>query len=239
MTFTPSFPDWLLVAALTGLLIVDHWLFAALRRVPRAERRAAARIRYYAFFMAYQSALVAGVVALWIAYGRPWSALLLGTPSGWPFAAMLLAAAAYFPFATRQSASLRRRPEAIARLRGRLDSLENLLPHTPREHTVFRYVAATAGICEEILFRGFLLSLIAHFTGLVIAVPVAALLFGLGHAYQGPVGILRTGAVGLVLTLVVLGAGSLLPGIILHIGIDLISGDVGYLLLSAAPRPPS
>jgi membrane protease YdiL (CAAX protease family) len=236
MTFTPGLLDWLLVPALTCTIIVDHCLFAALRRQPTAERSTAARLRYYAFVMAYQWALVVGVLALWIGRGRPWSALLLGVPSGWPFAAALLVAAFYFPFAARQSRALQERPEAMKRLRHRLGSLEDLLPHTPRERTVFRYLAVTAGISEEILFRGFLLTIIAHVTGLVIAVPVAALLFGLSHAYQGRTGILKTGLVGLVLTFIVLGSGSLLPGIVLHIGLDLSSGDVGYELLSPTPK---
>jgi uncharacterized protein len=228
MTFTPSSGDWLLVAVLTSMIIVDHVLFATLRR------QSTARVRYYTFTIAYEWALVLGVLALWIGYGRPWSVLRLGVPSGWPFAVLLLAAAFYFQFAARQSRVLREHPKAIARLRGRFQSLEDLIPHTPREHEVFRYLAVTAGVCEEILFRGFLLALVAHFTGLIVAVPVAAVLFGLAHAYQGGVGILKTGLVGLVLTLIVLGSGSLLPAIVLHIGIDLTSGDLGYLVLSAS-----
>jgi uncharacterized protein len=238
MTFSPTFLDWLLVALLTSMIIVDHWLFAALGRRANPEA-GTARVRYYAFVIGYEWALAVGVLALWVGYRRPWGVLLLGVPSGWRLAAGLVFAAAYFAFAAWQSRVLRERPEAVERLRHQVHALEDLLPHTPHERAVFRYLSVTAGICEEILFRGYLLALMSHFTGLAIAVPIAALLFGMAHTYQGPAGILKTGLAGLVLTFIALGSASLLPGILVHIGLDLSSGDLGYQFLSSTPQAAS
>jgi uncharacterized protein len=236
MTFAPSLLDWLLLVLLASLTIVDHWVFAMVRRPATPERRTVTRVRYYGFLIAYQWALVAGVLALWIGYRRPWSLLLLGMPTGWRFLGACVLAAAYCALAARQSRLLQRRPELRGVLRRQVQSLEDLLPHTLRERAVFRAVAATAGICEEILFRGFLLAFVSHFTGLLIAVPVAALLFGLAHTYQGPVGILKAGVFGLVVTLVALAAASLLAGIVVHMGVDFYSGELGYDLLSSAQQ---
>ena len=62
------------------------------------------------------------------------------------------------------------------------------LPVTPRERAWWVVVSVTAGLCEEVVFRGFLLHYLHagpwHFP-LVIAIIVAAAIFGLQHLYQG------------------------------------------------------
>jgi uncharacterized protein len=52
--------------------------------------------------------------------------------------------------------------------------------------------------------------------GRVLTVIGSALLFGLGHAYQGPLGIVGTGLIGLVLGWHYLKHGRMLPLIIAH-----------------------
>ena len=84
---------------------------------------------------------------------------------------------------------------------------------------------------EEIVFRGYLL---AYFDGLVgptAAVLASTLMFGLGHAYQGAAGIVRTGIVGLLLAGAYVGTGNLLAPMLLHVVIDATSGMVAYLAL--------
>jgi hypothetical protein len=84
---------------------------------------------------------------------------------------------------------------------------------------------------EEIVFRGYLL---AYFDGLVGptgAVLASTLMFGLGHAYQGAAGIVRTGIVGLLCAGVYVGTGNLLAPMLLHVVIDATSGMVAYLAL--------
>lgn len=61
-----------------------------------------------------------------------------------------------------------------------------------------------AAICEEIVFRGFLIGRIeAAFGGAsrvatLAAVLLSSALFGLAHTYQGPTGVLITGTLGLI-----------------------------------------
>ena len=99
---------------------------------------------------------------------------------------------------------------------------------------------STAAFGEEVLFRGFLQSRLqalvgasAHSGGL--AVVLQALLFGLAHAYQGPTGILVTGAVGLAFGLCRLRLRSLWPLVIAHGLIDTLS-MVALYFGAAAPR---
>jgi DivIVA domain-containing protein len=114
-------------------------------------------------------------------------------------------------------------PKLIARLRRQLRRLAPLLPHTPRERVLFAGVAVTAGICEEVLYRGFGISYlrwldpgISH-AGIIMIIGAA---FGLAHLYQGPRNVVLTGLAGAWLTWITLYTGTLLPAIVLHFLVD-------------------
>jgi uncharacterized protein len=85
-------------------------------------------------------------------------------------------------------------------------------------------VGVTAGVCEEWLYRGFFLAVVAALAGGLqtwLLVVVAAVAFGLAHFYQGAVGILTTGVLGGVMAALYLQTGSLLLPVLLHAAIDL------------------
>ena len=93
-------------------------------------------------------------------------------------------------------------------------------------------MALTAGICEELLYRGWLVNFIAVLTHSAWAgVAIGGVLFGLAHAYQGPKGIMATGVLGLVFGAIFVLSGSLFPGQILHAAIDAVNGLVGAYAL--------
>jgi len=105
-----------------------------------------------------------------------------------------------------------------------LRSVGSMLPRTAPERRWFSAVALTAGVAEEVVYRGFGIAVLAAFApwlpwwGLVLAAGAA---FGLAHAYQGVAGILTTGLLGCVLAAVYLDTGSLLVPIVVHAAIDL------------------
>jgi membrane protease YdiL (CAAX protease family) len=110
-----------------------------------------------------------------------------------------------------------------------------LLPRTAGERRLFTVVGVTAGVCEEWLYRGFFLAVVAALAGgapTVVLVAIAAVAFGLAHAYQGAVGIVTTGLLGGVMALVYLETGSLLLPVLLHAAIDL-----RFLLVPARVLP--
>ncbi|MDP9427713.1 MAG: CPBP family intramembrane metalloprotease [Actinomycetota bacterium] len=110
-----------------------------------------------------------------------------------------------------------------------------LLPRTTGERQLFTLVGVTAGVCEEWLYRGFFLAVVAAVGGGLstpVLVAVGALAFGLAHAYQGVAGILTTGALGGVMAGLYLGTGSLLLPVLLHALIDL-----RFLLVPASALP--
>ncbi|TKJ18186.1 CPBP family intramembrane glutamic endopeptidase [Blastococcus sp. CCUG 61487] len=99
-----------------------------------------------------------------------------------------------------------------------------LLPRTPGERRLFTVVGITAGVCEEWLYRGFFLAVVAAVAGGLPAwalVAVAAVAFGLAHAYQGRAGVVLTGVLGGVMAALYLDTGSLLLPVLLHAAIDL------------------
>ena len=103
------------------------------------------------------------------------------------------------------------------------------LPRTKEDFIWFILLSISAGICEEILFRGFLIWYINEFSSIVLAVILSSTLFGLAHSYQGLKGVLQSGATGLVLAVIYIYTGSLWIPIALHIFGDTYSGMLGWL----------
>jgi membrane protease YdiL (CAAX protease family) len=98
-----------------------------------------------------------------------------------------------------------------------------LLPQTADERRMFVAVAVTAGIAEEIVFRGFLLVYLTDIVSvpLGLAMVLAAAMFGLAHSYQGLVGVLLTGLAGYWLSGLFVLTGSLLLPAVVHALVDL------------------
>jgi uncharacterized protein len=114
-----------------------------------------------------------------------------------------------------------------------------ILPRDRVEQAGYVPVAITAGVCEEILYRGWLPWALAAWTGSAAAGFVgAAIVFGAGHAYQGRNGVVLTTLLALFLGGVVAWTGSLLPGQFLHVAVDLVNGlAVGATLARHAATP--
>jgi membrane protease YdiL (CAAX protease family) len=104
-----------------------------------------------------------------------------------------------------------------------LPDFSALLPTEPRERFLFAAVAISAGVCEEVVFRGWLLCTLHNVLGLqgTTLVLVAAGCFGLCHFYQGATGVIGAALAGVIFTFLYVQSGSLLLPILLHILIDL------------------
>jgi membrane protease YdiL (CAAX protease family) len=101
-------------------------------------------------------------------------------------------------------------------------SLKFLLPVSSVERRWWVLLSLSAGICEELLYRGYLVHfLIGCQQGLLTAWLLSSLAFGLAHLYQGWHGVLTSFAMGLVFGAVAIATGSLFLSIVLHALIDL------------------
>lgn len=105
-----------------------------------------------------------------------------------------------------------------------LRPVAGLLPATPLERRWFAGVAVTAGITEELLYRGFLVVVLEAVTpglGFGGALVVSSAFFGAAHAYQGLAGIALTGLMGAALASLYALSGSLLLPMAVHVLVDL------------------
>ena len=100
-------------------------------------------------------------------------------------------------------------------------------------------LSLAAGLGEEIVYRGYLLAVLAPlFDGPWTAALVSSMAFAVLHAYQGPVGIVRSGLLGFLFAAAFLLHGSLWPVIAVHAGVDLVSGLVLGPRMLASEEPP-
>jgi membrane protease YdiL (CAAX protease family) len=116
-----------------------------------------------------------------------------------------------------------RTPSGRDTLRKAMGPAAVVLPTTSAERRYFLLVSLTAGVTEELAFRGFLLSFfrwIAPDSSRLSLVLVSGLVFGLAHLYQGWRGMLTTGIVGGLLADAALASGSLVLVIIIHTALD-------------------
>jgi membrane protease YdiL (CAAX protease family) len=118
--------------------------------------------------------------------------------------------------------SVRSSAAPVPRWRKLLPDFSALLPVSTHERLLWAAVAVSAGICEEIVFRGWLLATLHNSIGLVGTglILVAAVMFGLAHAYQRTTGMLLTALAGVLFCVLYVETGSLLMPILLHIAVD-------------------
>jgi uncharacterized protein len=99
-----------------------------------------------------------------------------------------------------------------------------LLPRTPADRAAFAVTSITAGVVEEMLYRGFGIAVVIwampHASNLQI-IWITAVAFGVAHVYQGVFGLVSTTITGAFLAWVTLQTGSIVPAMILHAMIDL------------------
>lgn len=103
------------------------------------------------------------------------------------------------------------------------EKIDFMLPKTLGQRVVFFFVALTAGISEELLFRGATTYVLMN-SGFDMPIwmvgAIGAVLFGLAHWYQGVSGVVMTGFLCFALFNIYVETGSLLIPIVFHFLID-------------------
>ncbi len=106
-----------------------------------------------------------------------------------------------------------------------------LVPQTSLELLVWCALSLTAGLCEEIIFRGYLQQQFAVLSRSMLAgVVISAIVFGAAHGYEGGPRMLLIGVYGLMFGLLAWWRKSLRPGMIAHAWHDAFTGIVLRLL---------
>jgi len=209
--------------------------FGAWRRMARGSRppagappdpRRPTTARIYLGVIVSHWVVAGAVVFVFWRTGIPLAALGLAAPHAGPLAACALAlAAGWFVWVHYQGRALAD-PVKVARLRARFDRMSLLIPSTAAEERAWILVSITAGVCEELLYRGFVGFYLGRWMPLWAVALAGSLIFGIAHLYQGPKNALRTALIGALHWALYLQTGSILPGMVLHAALDIRSGTV-------------
>ncbi|MBL0084809.1 MAG: CPBP family intramembrane metalloprotease [Saprospiraceae bacterium] len=105
------------------------------------------------------------------------------------------------------------------------------MPSTWSDYRHFIFLAFAAGICEEIIFRGFMVNYVLEMTSATsFAVPLAlivpAFIFAISHIYQGWLSVVKIASISLLFGALYMYTSSLYLVIIIHTVVDLVSGAV-------------
>lgn len=163
--------------------------------------------------------------AVWL-LGHFWVRFLAGVAIALFFGLMFL------PYATVAWKKLNKRPRTYRSAKA-LKSLEYFFPATRTERHWWVLVCITAGVCEEALFRGFMLRylhVLPWTLNLTVALLISSAIFGLNHLYGGIGGVVGSALAGFLFGLLFLLSGNLLLPMILHALVDL-------RLLAILPTP--
>ena len=226
--------DHLLAAVLVVLFPLRAALFGY-RRLTTAEPGDVPRVRMWLYRqgIAIQWALAAGAVALWAWQGRSWAALGVVPRVTWGLLGVGVGFAIIVGYILARRGRALEDEEAVERLRRQMRNVERMMPRSDEEMRWFGLLAVTAGICEELLYRGYLLWYLESRLALVPAVLIASLVFGIGHAYQGVRGVGVTTLVGIFMSAIYLLTGSLVACVVIHALMDLHAGQMAR---AAFPR---
>jgi uncharacterized protein len=240
--------------------LLDHLLFVVLLvLVPLGGRRLGsrrlvaapeadvppARIALYRNMLVLQWALAAALAALWLASRRPWTDLHLVLRITGGLGGVMLGVAVVVAVLARLNRAVPGEATALPKLERPAGRLARMLPTTGREFGWFAGLSASAGVCEEALYRGFILWYAGAWAALIVPAPyvfavaaaASSIVFGLGHAYQGPRDALVTALVGGFLAAVVWITGSLYAAMLIHALMDLEAGRASYAAHVAGRTP--
>ena len=168
-------------------------------------------------------------IAIWAFAGRPWPAMGFGLRLDLWFAVATVLTILGVVVLVMQLRRVNVAPqEEIDRYRERFGRLSILLPRNGNELARFYGLSVTAGIVEEVLWRGFLIWYLSQFMPLWAAALVSAIGFGLAHAYQGMTNMPQLIMVGLVLSALFVISGSVWLPIIMHAAVDILQGRLAY-----------
>jgi len=227
-----SLDIWAFTIALASIFpIAGYFLFRSLKNAD-SFHLTSRKLRTYAFIILSEWAFV--IALLWLTHRHGLSISDLGENMGNANLTAIATLVLLIVFIVMVYFNVRQlRQMKLEKLEAELAPLRRFLPNNRPEFIAFLLIAFTAGTCEELLYRGWLQNLLVYGTGSVwIGLVLGATIFGVGHAYQGKMGMIQTGIIGLIFGVVFIFTKSLVAGQILHFTIDAANGIAGGYALS-------
>ena len=216
------------VLVLVLIVVMPLWDWYEIPRL-KSSTEPRKKIRYYRkiavalWICAAVATLMVGIVGIftirqmpgeisWLENGSVGKVVAEGIAGGMLIAIMVPAALALW------SENIREKAGKAAK------KLAFLLPSTGEERRWWWLVCITAGVCEEVVYRGFLLHyfhVVPFHLSLTWALVVSSVIFGIGHLYQGVLGAVQTMVIGFIFGAIFVATGSLLVPMVLHAVLDL------------------
>jgi len=205
---------------LEGLLTVKN---------TRARLRSGApgvRVKHYTSTIMLLWGISLPILVMWAVSERGWDALGFKIQTGmmpligWVLAALMTAFFIYQFVLVSASAKVRQQ------FRDGLlkdDVMAGFMPNTADERHLFNLLAITAGITEEIIFRGYLIWAFSLFLPLWAAALASLLVFTILHSYQGAKNLPAIFVVSALVTLIFVLSGSIWPAIAVHVFVDILN----------------
>ncbi len=194
------------------------------------------RIMYYSNgALLWGLALV--VLAVWWGSGRSFESLGLGKwlgelpVLGWVIVGVF--SLLYMSDLVIELGSHKQRKQTKEALRQDL----SFLPATGQEYLHYLFLAISAGICEEIVFRGYFIRYFQwmlgweSLTAIGLSLLLPAIAFGISHLYQGWQAVVKIIAMALMFGTFFLLTETLWPLMIVHAAIDILGGFVSLRLM--------
>jgi len=119
----------------------------------------------------------------------------------------------------------------VLHFHGSRETLSYLAPQGPAQIAMWVLLSATAGFCEETIFRGYLQKqFIAWSSNAPVGVLLSAVIFGACHMYQGAKAVVVITVYGLLFGILAQWRKSMRPGMLTHALHDTVSGLAVKLL---------
>lgn len=234
MTNFPSFTDHI-IALLFGLVIPVVSGFRSAKAFKTLRLNEPQRKRFFisnSYFL-WMVALI--IIINWLLRGRSFDVLGITQSPDLNGFVLTLTASFILLYIADTMLTLRNESE-IEKARERWKETAPFMPIHYRELGAYIFMCITAGVCEEIVFRGFLVPYTETFFidnpySETFAVAIPALIFAAAHYYQGAHAVLKIAVLSVLFGFIFLYSGSLWIVIILHFGIDLAGGllSIRYL----------
>jgi len=224
-----SFAEWVLLLVIVIGLPIECEI--ALRIYKPRILAGGARTRFYTYIYSVFSLWVfaMAILVVWSFGPRDWAELGFQFTLGTPVlitCAICIFIIGYFGLQLYQ---IHTSPDVRAQYRKALAAAGGthyFMPQTQTEYRTFALLGVTAGITEEIIFRGFLIWAFATIMPEWAAAITALAIFVFVHRYQGLQSLLPVTFAGGVMTALYLASGSLYPVIALHIAVDVLNSAV-------------
>ena len=224
-----------LLFILIGIIIPLKAVLSTQPEIAKIRFNTKMKIQLYWGNNAYLWGITALTAAVWWGNGRPWHLIGLDwpffMPKGWPLITLLLFVMVYIGDTVSEVKPIVSGEEDIEKG----DNALGFLPQTGYEYFHYAFLALTAGICEEFIFRGYFIRYFQTLLGTehtyTLAILLPALIFGFVHFYQGWQAVVKITAMAIMFGFIFVHTDSLWVLIFVHATVDLLGGAIAWQLL--------